>query len=196
MSYSRTKHTQNFINKMCNYCKEVFFATPGQLKRGRGRFCSRKCKDNFQIGKQSAFSGKKHTAEANQKNRLAHLGSNNANFGRKLSRETIKKILHRRPLSKLELKTQSVINKYNLPYKFVGNGKFFIENINPDFININGEKKALEVYWEKHKIMFRNKTIQEWRSERIKIANKYGWKMLFLEASDFSEQNIINLLNH
>ena len=33
-----------------------------------------------------------------------------------------------------------LINKYNLPYKYTGNGKFILGGKNPDFVNVNGEK--------------------------------------------------------
>ena len=53
--------------------------------------------------------------------------------------------------SRLETKTINIIKKLKLPYKFVGNGKFFIERKNPDFININGEKIAIEVFYRGYK---------------------------------------------
>ena len=42
------------------------------------------------------------------------------------TKEVIRKALRRHPISSLEIKFKSIIEKYNLPYKFVGNGKFFI----------------------------------------------------------------------
>lgn len=112
-----------------------------------------------------------------------------------LTKEIIKKCLIRRPMSSLEIKIQSTINKYNLPYKFVGNGNFFIERKNPDFININGEKKAIEVYARKHKEKFRNNGVEGWKNDRINIFSKYGWEIIFIEDwQTNNEQTVLNLL--
>ena len=50
----------------------------------------------------------------------------------------------------LEKKIIELINKYNLPFTYTGDGSFIIGRVNPDFIEINGHKLALEVfgnYW-------------------------------------------------
>lgn len=116
-------------------------------------------------------------------------------IGIKPSKETIRKILRRRPMSGLEQKVQNVITKYNLPYKFVGNGKFFIERKNPDFININGEKTAVEVYCRKHKENIRKLSVDNWKKERQEIFSKYGWSIIFIEDWQTNkEKTIISLL--
>ncbi|MBI2196193.1 hypothetical protein HYU45_01130 [Candidatus Daviesbacteria bacterium] len=105
--------------------------------------------------------------------------------------EAIRKALRRRPVSSLEAKFQEIINKNNLPYKYVGNGKFFIERKNPDFININGEKKAVEVYARKHKEKLRNLSIEEWKKERQVIFAKYGWEIIFFDEVQLTENNVL-----
>ena len=110
------------------------------------------------------------------------------------TREAIKKSLRRHPVSSLETKFQEIINGYNLPYKYVGNGKFFIERKNPDFININGEKKAVEVYARKHKEKMKGITINQWKNERKKVFAKYGWELLFFDETELNEKNILSVL--
>jgi len=39
-----------------------------------------------------------------------------------------------------------LINKYNLPYKYVGDGQFILGGKCPDFINVDGQKKLIELY--------------------------------------------------
>lgn len=112
-----------------------------------------------------------------------------AMLGRKQSKEIIRKRLRRNSPSSLELKMIKIIKKYNLPYKFVGNGKFFIENKNPDFINCNGEKIAIEVFYRDHKKKFR-KTIEQWKQERQGIFAKYGWKLLFFNEIQVNEEEV------
>ncbi len=55
----------------------------------------------------------------------------------------------RRPTS-LERTFISMCAKYSLPYRFVGDGQIWINKLNPDFINTNGQKQLVEVlgrYW-------------------------------------------------
>lgn len=108
------------------------------------------------------------------------------------TKEAIRKSLRRHPVSSLEAKFQKIVDKYQLPYKYVGNGEFFIERKNPDFINVNGEKKAVEVYARKHKEKLRDLTIAQWRKERQDIFAKYGWEIIFLDEVQLnSEENVL-----
>lgn len=113
-----------------------------------------------------------------------------AHAGKKLSREHVRKSLTRRTPSSLESKMISIIQKLNLPYKFVGDGKFFIENKNPDFINCNGEKIAIEVFYRRHKQQFSN-GIEAWKQERQTLFSKYGWKIIFLDETQVNEENLL-----
>ena len=178
----------------------------GTGKWNLGRKLSQKTKDKLSL----INKGKKFSLERRENISKSLIGKTWAILGRKMSEETrikisntmkrimtkeeIRKRLVRRPMSGLEIKVQTVINKYNLPYKFVGNGEFFIERKNPDFININGEKKAVEVYWKAHKEKLRHVTIDEWMKERESIFLKYGWKLIFIEGSRLNEEKIINYL--
>lgn len=109
--------------------------------------------------------------------------------------DAIKKALKRRILSSLEDKFQLIIDKYQLPYKFVGNGEFLIGRKNPDFININGEKKAVEVYARMHKEKLRNVSISEWKKQRQEIFAQYGWKIIFFDEVELNdEKSVVNTL--
>lgn len=108
--------------------------------------------------------------------------------------EVIKKSLRRRPMSSLEIKFQGIIDKNELPYKYVGNGDFFIERKNPDFININGEKKAIEVYARRHKEKLREISIEEWKKQRQELFAKYGWEIIFFNEVELTESNVLNIL--
>lgn len=134
--------------------------------------------------------GKKTSLETRHKQSLRKLGT-------RQTKEQIQKRLRRRDKSSLEIRFQQIIDKYNLPYKFVGNGEFFIERKNPDFININGEKKAVEVYYRGHKEKFRG-NIETWKRERQLIFNKYGWKLLFFDETQLNpidELEILEVIN-
>lgn len=109
------------------------------------------------------------------------------------TKETIKKILTRRIPSSLEKKFQHIVDKHDLPYKYVGNGNFFIEGYNPDFINTNGEKIAVEVYANYYKLRD-ERTIEEYKAKRVKTFAEYGWKVLFFNEIELKEQNILTIL--
>jgi hypothetical protein len=110
--------------------------------------------------------------------------------GRKLSKKHIRNALKRRPISSLELRVQKVIEDNSLPYKFVGNGDFFIGRKNPDFVNINGEKIVVEVYARKHKEEFRG-GVDKWQEERKRVFAEYGWKTIFIEDRETNKKETI-----
>lgn len=179
---------------------------------------------------ESSFKGHKHTQEAIEKNRVAHLGRTHSeetkrkmavahkgrrynrimpawNKGKKLgyvpkcafkighiiTEDVLKKCLRRNPKSKLELKFEGIITALNLPYKFVGNGDFIIERKCPDFINTNGKKIAVEVYYKKHKEQFREGLI-DWKVKREQLFSQYGWQLLFFDETQINEKSILETL--
>jgi len=105
-----------------------------------------------------------------------------------------KRILGHRAMSGLEKRVLKIINKHKLPYRFVGNGDFSLEGKCPDFINTNGEKKAIEVFWNRHKEQFRNGGVNGWKKDRLKIFEKYGWQVIFIEGTKLNEQKVLSAL--
>ncbi len=85
-----------------------------------------------------------------------------------------------------EKKVIDIISKYHLPYKYTGDGAFWIENMNPDFVNCNGEKIALEVfgdYWHRDD-----------NGKRERMLKKYGWDCIIIwehEIKELSELDIV-----
>lgn len=66
-------------------------------------------------------------------------------------------------------------------YKYVGDGTFWINGKNPDFINVNGQKKVIELfgdYWHSKRItgLSKKKHLQK----RINHFAKYGFKTLIV----------------
>ena len=88
--------------------------------------------------------------------------------------ELLKKALTFRRPNKTEEKLTSLFQK-NFPneFKFVGNGSFVIEGLNPDWINCNGKKLIIELFGEPwHE--------KEEVEKRIDIFARYGFKTLIL----------------
>lgn len=107
--------------------------------------------------------------------------------------------LRARP-TKPEQRFIELSRKYNLPFRYTGNGSFRIENIYPDFVECNGHKVCIEIfgdYW--HTPLF-NHHIEFDRTERGRkgILKKYGWKCIVLWQSalmaDDGEQYALKLL--
>jgi len=103
----------------------------------------------------------------------------------------VRKSLRSGKPTSLEIKFQRIIDKNKLPYKYVGDGKIFIERYNPDFINTNHEKIAIEVYARYYKKR-NHENIEEWKNKRQKVFNKYGWKIIFFDEIELnSEKNVL-----
>lgn len=97
----------------------------------------------------------------------------------------------RRPTD-LEAKLIALIEKYNLPYKYTGDGTFTIGRLNPDFVNINGAKIAIEVFgghWHQN----RKEPIRTEEGRRA-ILREYGWQLIVIwgdELKSIPEDKIV-----
>lgn len=133
------------------------------------------------------------TKETNES--IARVGKINSALlkGKKLSKERIKSFLRRRDKSSLELKMESIINKNNLPFKFVGNGELIIENKCPDFVH-HSEKIVLEVYARMHKNKFKDGGVEKWKKERKEIFERNGYKILFFDETEIKEIFVLERL--
>ncbi len=104
--------------------------------------------------------------------------------------KTIKAILKglfKRPTS-LEKKFIEIIEKYNLPYKYVGDGSFLIGFKNPDFVNIDGEKICIETANRFHHQ-------GDWAEKRIEYLKRWGWKCLVVwEDELINEEKLIKMI--
>lgn len=87
--------------------------------------------------------------------------------------------MFKRPTS-LERQFIDFFQKYNLPYKYVGDGEFIIGGKCPDFINVNGKKICVEVRNRKVCKYYDKITPEEYEKERKEHFAKYGWKCIVL----------------
>ena len=100
--------------------------------------------------------------------------------------------------TKPEVIFEQICKKHNLPFKYTGDGSFWIKNINPDFVECNGKKIAIEIfgdYWHSPLLNYRLKEDRT-LSYRKKTLKKYGWKLIVFWESDLkrvdAEQFILN----
>jgi very-short-patch-repair endonuclease len=72
----------------------------------------------------------------------------------------------------------------NLSYKYVGGGDLVIAGKIPDFVNINGQKKLIELYgsyWHRN----------DDPNNRIELFKEYGWKTLIIWEDELKMEEIL-----
>lgn len=109
----------------------------------------------------------------------------------KIAREREIWRLSRNPPYKLEVKFQNICKKHNLPFKYVGDGRYWIGGLNPDFIGSNGDKTIIEVfgnYWHSplHNPNVKEKAIYEYRKN---VFERFGWKVIVLWEDDIVRED-------
>jgi len=88
-----------------------------------------------------------------------------------------------RPTS-LEQIIIDVIKENHLPFKYTGDGKFFIGSRNPDFIDTMGRKICVEARPKKTCPIWNSCSWQEYKQKKVTNYKKYKWKCLFLWWED------------
>ncbi len=179
----------------------------------KAKFCSHKCANvrpnssRFEKGHVPWMKGKEnkwghHTEESKIKISDSNMGIPNpmARFnpqiykkGRKIPKEELKKILGKQGKSSLETKFENIIKQLGLPYKFVGNGEVMVARKVPDFVDSNGEKVAIEVFYRRHKELFRG-GLEVWKAERARIFIENGWKIIFFDETEVTSDKVLNKL--
>ena len=102
---------------------------------------------------------------------------------------TLKSMLHNRFVkpSTFEKKISNLCIENNLPFIYVGNGKFFIGRFNPDFID-EQRNLVIEVFYSYHKIELFG-SVEKYKEDRIKYFRDYGWEIIFLDENDVDVRN-------
>ena len=80
---------------------------------------------------------------------------------------------------------ENFILKQNLPYRYVGNGKYFIEGKNPDYIHYK-DKVCVELI--RTKSFYRHRNYIEIRHQHFQ---RNGWKCIFIGTFEFSNMKKI-----
>lgn len=147
----------------CAFCGEEVKLPPNRVKRAnrlKGRlFCNRECYRAW-------FTRfiKERLSEPNY-------------------RERVVKQLHsiRKPTS-LEQQVIDMVDKYDLPYQYVGDGKIVVEGRIPDFINCNGEKQVIEVFGDYWHSPLWNPNLSSDKTEYATLEHyaKYGFDCLII----------------
>lgn len=84
-----------------------------------------------------------------------------------------------------------ISDKYNLPLRYTGNKSFWIETVNPDFVEVNGKKICIEVfgdYWH-DRLLNSNVRYADTEEAKRETLKKYGWKCIVLWESALMAKN-------
>ena len=97
----------------------------------------------------------------------------------------------KRKPNKIEKQFLALLNKYYpKEWKYVGDGNCWIVGKNPDFLNVNGQKKLIELfgdYWHTKKE----------EKERINHFAKYGFKTLVVWQSELkNKEQVLDRINN
>jgi len=97
------------------------------------------------------------------------------------------KTLDKRP-NRAEQTLIDIIQRNNLPFEYVGDGKVIISGLVPDFINTNGRKELIELfgeYW--HTIRATRPTQTE--HGRGAIFKKFGYRTLIIWEKELEDES-------
>lgn len=98
--------------------------------------------------------------------------------------------LRQRPTSP-EQNVIEIIEQYNLPFRYTGDGRFWIKNVNPDFIHLH-DKTVLEVYgdyWHNRPDMIQKD------KERLETLISMGWNRLIVwEHQSYDHKTVLDII--
>jgi G:T-mismatch repair DNA endonuclease (very short patch repair protein) len=96
-------------------------------------------------------------------------------------------------MTKPEIKMLEHLKSGNLPFKYVGDGSFWIGMLNPDFISTDGSKRVIEVfgcYWHGcQKCLPGSKAFGIPKNQRLSTFKKHGWSCEIVWEHDIKLNN-------
>ncbi len=141
-----------------------------------------------------ASKGKKHSEERKQKRSLAQkrLWGDTEYAKRQFKAQGVKP-------NKAELLLNDILEKnYHGEWKFVGDGAFWVNGKNPDFLNINGLKMVIELfgcYWHGCPICFPKYSDRNDLEERIEHYKKYGFNCLIIWEHELNDNRFVDKIS-
>jgi hypothetical protein len=178
--------------------KKISLANKGKVGCWRGKHLSDEHKKKLSLANKGKSSSKKegwvYPEVAKEKNRIASKKLwENPEFREKCITRSLKALFHNRPTS-LEKSFIELIEQHHLPYKYVGDGSMLIGYKNPDFVNVNGIKKCIEVRPREMCPIWSKCSADEYERRQKEHYKKYGWDCLVIWKEDFNKINVEELI--
>lgn len=198
--------------QICKECGKKFETKISRIKNNRGKFCSRECYTKW---KSKNSGGKNNPSWRGGKiKRICEVCGRNFEVtpyvikvgeGKYCSVMCSRK---RRKMPKHHTKPECIFEQIcknnNLPFKYTGDGTFWIgknPSVNPDFIECNSKKIAVEIfsYWHDPLRRFGKVPYSGTYEGRKKILKEYGWQLVVFWDTDLlrkdAETFILSQLN-
>lgn len=98
----------------------------------------------------------------------------------------------RRP-TKIERCFSRIVSKYDLPFKYVGDGFTWIAGRCPDYLNVNGAKEVVEIFsrwWHDPSV---NPKVKLQHTEKATLDHyfKYGFKCIIIWEEELKEEELV-----
>ena len=171
----------------CKVCGEEFYALPSANRV----YCSNICQgEDYKI----RFKGRKVTwgdkVSKTQKTTSAFFWLNkDPEFMKKRMKAVMKKP------TKPELRVLKIIEDYDFPFKYVGDGEKIIGGYNPDFVATDGSKKVIEVFgraFHDPEVSFLKKiSFNRTFDGRKMVMRQYGYDCLILWDNELGDEDIV-----
>lgn len=180
----------------CAYCGKKILLPPSLIRNTN--FCSPECRYKYQS---EHMRGENHPQWRGGKvktycawcgaeiERLPSALKEHNFCSRKCFNRWVAKVSGQR-ISKPEQIFGEICMKYNLPFVYVGDSSFFIDNLNPDFVDIS-RKIAIEIFGEHWHAPLLNPHIRPTMelNTRRDIFKKNGWKLLVIWQLDLERED-------
>ena len=189
------------ITLKCEVCGKEFQVNPYRLKNENPRFCSLKCmgkkyEEERKGEKAPAWKGGKvkricltcgNVFEINPAR--AKRGGGGTFCSISCARQAQKMPTHH---TKPEMVFEVICKKYDLPFKYTGDGAFWIgknPSVNPDFMHLT-KKIVVEIFsWHHDELRNRHVNSTARYDERKKLLKKRGYKMIVFWQDDLERED-------
>jgi len=180
----------NRVELRCEACGKVFYRPPYRIKEYTHHFCSTECWNkrkgeltpNWRGGdavRICKVCGKEFkTKQAIVRKRYGLYCSRKC-----LATAKLRRLASERP-NKSEIKLQEIFKKHELPFRYTGDGSFWIGFKNPDFVNINSKKQVIELfgrYWH----------LESDEEEKKRVYAEYGYDTLVIWDEELKDEQAL-----